>query len=81
MGMYYGTKESLSTFHKALLLRLARGEHDVLLSLGADTLVVRFDPSASAGGASTRVASDHQGVGVVPRRRVGPVTDRTSHPW
>jgi hypothetical protein len=41
-GIFFGTKESHSTFNKAFLLELAlaRNEHDVLLSLDADAMVV-----------------------------------------
>lgn len=49
-GIFFGTKESHSTFNKAFLLELAleRHEYDVLLSLDADAMVVDplFAPAA-----------------------------------
>lgn len=49
-GIFFGTKESHSTFNKAFLLELvlARNEYDVLLSLDADAIVVDplFAPAA-----------------------------------
>jgi hypothetical protein len=49
-GIFFGTKESHATFNKAFLLELAlaRHEHDVLLSLDADAMVVDslFAPAA-----------------------------------
>ena len=60
-GIFFGTKESHATFNKAFLLELAlaRQEHDVLLSLDADAMVVDplFAPAALLPNATLLAAS------------------------